>query len=95
MIARAPGSQSNRCATKCKRLQFSGNHRGEGEEAVFMLMAAALFLAYFANVVAGAFDIGVFLGDLAEMLVLFAASILFTIAILQREARAQVTKDHD
>ena len=45
-----------------------------------------VFLIYFANVAAGAFWDQVFFGDVGEMLVLFAASILFVIAILKKEA---------
>lgn len=53
-----------------------------------MFLAASLivFAVYFANVAMGAFVGFVFLGDVAEMLVLFAAAILFVIAILQKEA---------
>lgn len=45
-----------------------------------------VFLIYFANVAAGAFWNQAYFGDVGEMLVLFAASILFVIAILQKEA---------
>jgi hypothetical protein len=48
--------------------------------------AAAVFAVFFANVALGAFGGGAFLGDVGEMLVLFAASILFVAAILKREA---------
>lgn len=53
-----------------------------------MSLAASLaaFLVYFANVALGAFAASAFLGDVGEMLVLFAASILFVVAILKREA---------
>ena len=53
-----------------------------------MFLAASLivFVVYFANVASGAFTGRVFHGDVGEMLVLFAASILFVVAILQKEA---------
>lgn len=53
-----------------------------------MLLFASLivFLAFFANVAAGALLGTVLLGDVGEMLILFAASILFVIAILKKEA---------
>ena len=53
-----------------------------------MFLAASLivFVVYFANVALGASSGNAFLGDVGEMLVLFAASILFVVAILQKEA---------
>lgn len=53
-------------------------------------LAAALigFLIFFGNVAAGAAGIGVLLGDVTEMLALFAAVILFVIGVLQRETAA-------
>ena len=53
-----------------------------------MILFASLivFLAYFANVAAGAFLDRVVLGDVGEMVVLFTASVLFVIAILKKEA---------
>ncbi|WP_299606182.1 hypothetical protein [uncultured Tateyamaria sp.] len=53
-----------------------------------MFLAASLivFVVYFVNVALGAFAASAFLGDVGEMLVLFAASILFVVAILQKEA---------
>lgn len=53
---------------------------------MFLIASAAVFAVYFANVVMGAFWSNSFLGDVGEMLVLFAATILFVIAILGREA---------
>ena len=44
-----------------------------------------IFAVYFANVVAGAYGLGVFLSDLWEMLTLFAACIAFVIATLYLE----------
>ncbi len=53
-----------------------------------MYLAASIivFVIYFANVALGAFANSAFLGDVGEMLVLFAASILFVVAILKKEA---------
>ncbi|RLK11120.1 hypothetical protein [Ruegeria conchae] len=53
---------------------------------MFLWAAAAVFIVFFANVALGAFGGGAFLGDVGEMLVLFAASILFVVAILKQEA---------
>jgi len=48
--------------------------------------AAACFLAFFANVVAGAMGGPVPLADVLEMLVLFAAVLFFVAAVLLHEA---------
>ncbi|WP_299849819.1 hypothetical protein [uncultured Roseovarius sp.] len=53
---------------------------------MFLIASIAVFVVYFANVALGAFAGSAFLGDVGEMLVLFAASILFVIAILKKEA---------
>ena len=53
---------------------------------MFLGASAIVFAIYFTNVAMGAFGGTAFLGDVGEMLVLFAASILFVIAILQKEA---------
>ena len=53
---------------------------------MFLLAAAALFAVFALNVGMGAFGGGPFLGDVGEMLLLFAASIAFVVAILKREA---------
>lgn len=53
---------------------------------MFLVASIIVFSIYFANVTMGAFGSGVFLGDISEMLVLFAASILFVVAVLIREA---------
>ncbi len=51
-------------------------------------LAAALicFALYFGNVMLGAVGTGVLLGDVAEMLMLLVAVVLFVIGILAREA---------
>lgn len=53
---------------------------------MFLAGSIIVFCIYFANVALGAFAGAAFLGDVGEMLVLFAASILFVVAILKREA---------
>ena len=53
---------------------------------MFLAASIVVFAVYFANVTMGAFGTGVFMSDIQEMLVLFAASILFVVAILIREA---------
>lgn len=53
---------------------------------MFLFAAVAVFAVFFANVALGAFGGGGFLSDVGEMLVLFAASVLFVAAILKREA---------
>lgn len=53
---------------------------------MFLTASIIVFLIYFANVALGAFAGSAFLGDVGEMLVLFAASILFVVAILKIEA---------
>lgn len=53
---------------------------------MFLFAVVAVFAVFFANVALGAFGGGGFLSDVGEMLVLFAASVLFVAAILKREA---------
>ena len=53
---------------------------------MFLAASIAAFAIYFANVALGAFAGTTVLGDVGEMLVLFAASILFVVAILKKEA---------
>lgn len=53
---------------------------------MYLAASIAIFLLYFSNVALGAFASSAFLGDVGEMLVLFAASILFVVAIIKREA---------
>lgn len=51
--------------------------------------ALILFVLFFTNVSMGAAGRGVFLDDVAEMIVLFGSSILFVIGVLIREARCE------
>ena len=48
--------------------------------------AITLFIVFAANVGLGSFADASFLGDVGEMLLLFAVAFLFVIAILQKEA---------
>ena len=59
---------------------------------MFLVASLIVFVIYFANVALGAFANAAFLGDVGEMMVLFLASILFVVAILQKEA---ASKDAD
>ena len=60
---------------------------------MFLLLAAVLFSVFIANVVMGATGGTQFLGDVGEMILLFAASIAFVAAIIRAEAAAK--KDQD
>ena len=62
---------------------------------MFLAASIAVFLVYFSNVALGAFAGSAFLGDVGEMLVLFAASILFVVAIIKREAEEKQTESSD
>ncbi len=54
-----------------------------------LIGAAVLFALFSVNVAMGAFFGGSFLGDIGELLVLLATTILFVIAIIQKEAAAK------
>lgn len=60
---------------------------------MFLSASVIVFVIYFSNVALGAFTGNVFLGDVGEMLVLFAATILFVVAILQKEAERKNKND--
>ena len=51
-----------------------------------LLAALICFIVFFTNVAMGAAKMGVFMGDVREMLMLLATAILFVIGILRREA---------
>jgi hypothetical protein len=53
-----------------------------------LIAALVCFVAFFTNVALGAAGAGAVLGDVAEMLTLFASSVFFVIGILLREADA-------
>jgi hypothetical protein len=60
---------------------------------MFLAASIVVFVVYFSNVALGAFAGNAFLGDVGEMLVLFAAVILFVVAILQKEAERKRKND--
>ena len=62
---------------------------------MFLILAVACFGLYVANVVLGALANAAFMGDVAEMISLFIASIAFTVAILKRETAAQKLKSEE
>ena len=53
---------------------------------MILLASIALFVIFSLNVAIGSFGGTPFLGDVGEMLLLFAASLTFVAAILKREA---------
>ncbi|RMD89924.1 MAG: hypothetical protein D6811_11440 [Alphaproteobacteria bacterium] len=53
-----------------------------------LLIAAAFFAVFLANVVIGSMGLPVFLTDVQEMLVLMASAVAFVVAMLRAEARA-------
>ena len=59
-----------------------------------LAISAILFALFAANVVFGAVTGSPVLGDVSEMLVLFAASIAFVAVILQREAFSENDNDN-
>lgn len=62
---------------------------------MFLAASIIVFVVYFTNVALGAFAGSVFWGDVGEMLVLFAAVILFVVAILQKEADRKRKNDSE
>ena len=58
-----------------------------------LLAAGVLFLAFFGNVAMGALGKKPLLGDIQEMLMLFAASILFAVSVLCFEAKDRQAGD--
>ncbi len=53
--------------------------------------AGILFALFLANVLLGALRIGAVLSDVAEMLILFGASVFFVIAVLGLERRERAS----
>lgn len=51
-----------------------------------LIISVILFVIFAGNVAIGSMGGGIILGDVGEMLVLFAASIFFVAAILKKEA---------
>ncbi|MBO6640462.1 MAG: hypothetical protein JJ920_20685 [Roseitalea sp.] len=56
---------------------------------MYFALAGLLFLAFVGNVVSGSIDGTAILSNVQEMLLLFAASIIFSAAILIAEAKAK------
>ncbi|WP_306143080.1 hypothetical protein [Roseibium sp. MMSF_3412] len=54
---------------------------------MLLVLAAVLFAAFVINVSIGSFGATPLLGNVGEMLLLFAISIAFTAAVLKREAK--------
>ena len=54
-----------------------------------LLIASLLFAGFVADVLMGALAGGSVLSDVQQMILLFAASIAFVVAILRREAEAK------
>ncbi|MBT3140461.1 hypothetical protein DS909_00880 [Phaeobacter gallaeciensis] len=59
---------------------------------MLLTIALLLFATFGANVVMGSMGLGGFLGDVSEMLTLFAATIFFVAVILQKEAAEKKSK---
>ena len=58
-------------------------------------IAILLVCAFTANVVVGAVGDAPLVGNVVEMLILFAAAIAFSAGILQREAKEKAAKNND
>lgn len=56
---------------------------------MYFALAALLFVAFVGNVVSGSIDGSAILSNVQEMLLLFAAAISFSAAILVAEAKAK------
>ena len=52
---------------------------------MFLILAGVMFAIFSLNVAMGSFAHAAFLGDVGEMLLLFATSIVFVVAILKSE----------
>ncbi|MEM9032583.1 MAG: hypothetical protein AAGB18_08050 [Pseudomonadota bacterium] len=59
---------------------------------MYLIIAGVLAAVFVANVLIGASGGKLFLGDVGEMLVLFAASIAFVAGVLRREAEEKSTE---
>jgi high-affinity Fe2+/Pb2+ permease len=66
-----------------------------GGENMFLGIAAAVFGAFFLNVLLGASGIGTYLNDVSEMLFLLVAVLFFVAAILKKEAAANKPKTNE
>ncbi|WP_422377538.1 hypothetical protein [Roseibium sp.] len=59
---------------------------------MLLALAAALFAVFAINVTIGSFGGTPFFGNVGEMILLFAVSIMFTAAVLRREANERSGK---
>lgn len=76
------------CIVKCKRLQFLRIASSQQEEKTVGLIVSVVCLAIFVvNVAVGSIAGSPPLGNVAEMVLLFAASIFFVVHLLKCEAR--------
>ena len=60
-----------------------------------LAIAAILFAVFVTNVFLGATGGSQYLTDVHEMIILFATSIAFVVAILKREAAAKAARNQD
>ncbi|TRD19737.1 hypothetical protein [Palleronia caenipelagi] len=60
-----------------------------------LILSGILFAVFVGDVVIGATSGSSYLSDVQQMLVLFAASIAFTVAILRAEGKAKAAKQPD
>ena len=60
-----------------------------------LLIAAVLLAGFVANVAMGSVNGAAPLGNVAEMILLFCASLAFVVDILRREAKAQSSERND
>lgn len=73
---------------QCKRLQFTGIANSQQEEETVGLIGSVVCLAIFVvNVAVGSIAGSPPLGNVAEMVLLLAASIFFVVHLLKCEAR--------
>ncbi|MEM8914196.1 MAG: hypothetical protein AAGC83_00095 [Pseudomonadota bacterium] len=73
---------------KCKRLHIQVA-ASKDDRKMFFVLAGLLFLAFVGNVISGSIDGTAILSNVQEMLLLFAAAISFSAAILIAEAKAK------
>ncbi len=62
---------------------------------MFLMTAVFLFALFALNVATGSYGAAPFLGDVGEMLLLFAASIAFVAAVLKREAESKKDQENE
>jgi hypothetical protein len=62
---------------------------------MMLILSCVCLLAFTLNVSVGSITGTAFLGSVSEMLLLFAFAICFSVAVLQREAKARTTDNND